>query len=293
MVWKSRPPFAAATLTLPSYVVPESACDTHAHVFGPSARYPSVTGARYSHPPQAQCADYLRVRQHLGLRRAVLVQPSYYRCDNRCLLEALATDTANLRGVAMIDPLAPATELVHWHRRGVRGLRADLFREQALGRGVDDMREFLTTLAELAAPHGWSLDLYAPGKLVAALLGHLAMLPLPVSIAHMGYFHPGTEEASLFGSFVERAAASANLWIKLTGSYRLAAASEQQGVDEMARALVAALPERLLWGSDWPHVLADPVDTGGLLARLSAWCGDARLRERILAENPARLYWAN
>jgi 2-pyrone-4,6-dicarboxylate lactonase len=191
----------------------------------------------------------------------------------------------------MIDHEGALPDLADWHRRGVRGLRVDLFREQALGRSLVQMRAVLTKLADLTATRSWSLDLYAPGTLVAALLSHLTVLPSPVSIAHMGYFHPGTEEASLFKAFVECAASSSNLWVKLTGSYRLAPTAEQHGVGEMARALAATLPERLLWGSDWPHVLVDPVDTGLLLARLALWCGDARVRNRILAENPARLYW--
>lgn len=291
MIWQSEPPLPPAALTVPSFEVPAGACDAHAHVFGPAQRYPAVAEARYSHPARADAQDYLQLRRHLGVQRAVLVQPSYYRFDNRCLLDALATDPANLRGVAMIDPHEAAPDLAGWHRRGVRGLRADLFREQALGHGLGEMRAALKKLADLAAGLGWSLDLYAPGTLVAALAGDLAALPSPVSVAHMGYFHPGTDEASLFGPFVERAAASPNLWVKLTGTYRLASATGQDRVDRMAQALVAAVPERLLWGSDWPHVLADPADTGSLLARMASWCDDASVRNRILAENPARLYW--
>lgn len=233
----------------------------------------------------------MQVRRHLGLRRAVLVQPSYYRFDNGCLLDALASDPANLRGVAMIDPQGAVPNLDEWQRLGVRGLRIDLFRDQALGRGPVEMRGALSKLADLAMAREWSLDLYAPGALVATLVDHLAALPSRVSIAHMGYFHPCSEEAALFGRFVQQAAASPNLWVKLTGSYRLAPPAEQHRVDEMARTLVGALPERLLWGSDWPHVLADPVDTGSLLARMAVWCSDAGVRSRILADNATRLYW--
>ncbi|HYL88253.1 MAG TPA: amidohydrolase family protein [Burkholderiales bacterium] len=292
MVWQSEPPFAAEALTLPAFDLPAAACDAHAHVFGPAARYPCVPEARYSHPAHSGPENYARVRQRLRTPRAVLVQPSYYRFDNRCLLDALCTDTTNLRGVAMIDPEGRLPELADWHRRGVRGLRVDLFREQALGRSLAQVSAALAKLADLAAAQGWSVDLYAPGMLVAALVDHLAALPSPVSIAHLGYFHPDTDEAALFDAFVERAARSRNLWIKLTGSYRLASPAAQHRVDDMARTLVAAMPERLLWGSDWPHVLADPTDTGVLLARMDVWCADVRLRNRILAENPSRLYWA-
>ncbi len=293
MVWQSQPPFPAEALTAPAFEMPARACDAHAHVFGPATRYPCVADARYSHPARTDTEDYVRLRQRLRTPRAVLVQPSYYRFDNRCLLDALASDSSNVRGVAMIDHEGVVPDLADWHRRGVRGLRVDLFREQALGRSLAQMGAALAKLAELAAAQGWSLDLYAPGSLVAELMDHLAALPSPVTIAHMGYFHPDTDEASLFDTFVERAARASNLWIKLTGSYRLASPAAQHRVDDMARTLVAALPERLLWGSDWPHVLADPTDTGLLLARMDLWCSDLRARNRILSEHPSRLYWGS
>ena len=293
MVWQSQPPFPAEALTVPAFEMPAAACDAHAHVFGPAARYPCVPDARYSHPARTDTKEYARVRQRLGTPRAVLVQPSYYRSDNRYLLDALATDTSNFRGVAMLDHEGAVPDLADWHRRGVRGLRADLFREQSLGRSLAQMSAALAKLADLAAAQRWSLDLYAPGTLVAPLMDHLAALPSPVTIAHMGYFHPGTDEAGLFEAFVERAAKASNLWVKMTGSYRLASAAAQPRVDQMARTLAAALPERLLWGSDWPHVLADPTDTGLLLGRMGLWCSDARMRNRILAENPSRLYWGD
>lgn len=291
MPWESSPPFPAATLTPAGYPVPERACDTHAHVFGPAQRYPAAAGARYTHPPNADAVDYRGVRARLRLGRGVLVQPSYYRFDNRRLLDALAGE-ADLRGVAMIDHSASPPDLAEWHRRGVRGLRVDLFREQALGGGLDGMRAALRSLADLAAGVGWSLDLYAPGAVVARLVPELAALPVSVTIAHMGYLHPGTEEAADFGEFIARAAAAPNLWIKLTGSYRLAPPAGQWGVDDMAKALVSVMADRLLWGTDWPHVLADAQDTGLLLHRLADWCVGERLRRRILVENPARLYWA-
>lgn len=292
MTWQSQPPFPAASLTQPSFAVPDLACDTHAHVFGPPERYPAVAEARYTHPPKTETADYRDALRRMGLRRGVLVQPSYYRFDNRCMLDALDSDPVNLRGVAMIDPAGPLPDLDDWHRRGVRGLRMDLFREQALGRSTAEMHRALEGLAQTAAGRGWSLDLYSPGTVIAALAEELAALPVQVSIAHMGYLHPGTEEERLFQRFAARMAVSSNLWVKLTGSYRLAAPDAQQGVDLMAKMLVVVRPDRLLWGSDWPHVLADPLDTGVLLERLASWCPDAHTRRRILVEHPAQLYWS-
>lgn len=290
--WTSQPPYPAATLTQPSFAVPDLACDTHAHVFGALERYPAVSDARYSHPTKTETADYGDVLKRMGLRRGVLVQPSYYRFDNRCLLDALDTDPVNLRGVAMIDPAAPLPDLDDWHRRGVRGLRMDFFLAQAQGRSAGEMFAGLQEMADIAAARRWSVDLYTPGRAAHALASRLAKLPVPVSVAHMGYLHPGTEEEALFPEFLAAVAAAPNVRIKLTGSYRLGPAAAQPGVDRMAKALVAALPERLLWGSDWPHVLADPLDTGALLDRLAAWCPDARARNRILADNPAELYWS-
>jgi predicted TIM-barrel fold metal-dependent hydrolase len=291
VTWKSEAPFPPSALTRPSFNVPALACDTHAHVFGSPDRYPPAPAARYTHPPQTDTADYRAVRARLGMQRGVLVQPSYYAFDNSCMLDALAAEPANLRGVAMIDASAALPDLDDWHRRGVRGLRADLFRAQALGRGLDDMWEELKVLAAIARERGWSLDLYAPGTAVGPLATKLAAFPVAVSVAHMGYFHPSAEESAMFPAFLATAKAASNLWIKLTGTYRLAPPDQQSLVDSMARTLVDACPDRLLWGSDWPHVLAHPVDTGILLQRLASWCPDERARARILVENPAHLYW--
>lgn len=291
MTWQSEPPFGAEALRPPSFSVPNLACDTHAHVFGPPDRYPCAAGARYTHPPRTQTRDYRALLARLGVRRGVLVQPSYYRFDNSCLLDALAEDPGNLRAVAMIDRSAPLPDFADWHRRGVRGLRADLFRAQQNGQSIEAMHAELESLAAIAASHGWSLDLYAPGAAVHALAPQLAALPVPVSVAHMGYFHPDNGEMAMWRAFVATAKAAPNLWIKLTGTYRLALPGGQDAVDAMAKALVTACPERLLWGSDWPHVLAHPVDTGVLLERLATWCPDERVRARILVENPAQLYW--
>ena len=292
MPWQSQPPFPAASLTPPSFAVPDLACDTHAHVFGPPQRYPAVTEARYTHPPKSETGDYAGVLRRLGVRRAVLVQPSYYRFDNRCMLDALDADPVNLRGVAMIDPAGALPDLDDWHRRGVRGLRMDLFLAQAQGRSADEMFTALEEMAGIAAARGWSVDLYCPGRAAHALAGRLGRLPVPISIAHMGYLHPGTDEEALFPEFVAALSRAPNVRVKLTGSYRLAPAAAQSGVDRMAKALVAALPDRVLWGSDWPHVLADPVDTGALLARLAGWCPDEQVRRRLLADLPAELYWS-
>jgi predicted TIM-barrel fold metal-dependent hydrolase len=291
MTWQSAPPFPASALTRPSFFVPALACDTHAHVFGRPEHYPPAAGARYTHPPQAETSDYKAVLARLGVRRGVLVQPSYYRFDNTCMLDALAADAPNLRGVAMIDPSAPLPDLDDWHRRGVRGLRMDLFRAQALGRSPEAIFDELEALSGIAAARGWSVDLYAPATAVDALAAKLAALPVAVSVAHMGYFHPNVEEGAMFRAFIAAAKAAPNLWIKLTGTYRLAPPGGQREVDSMARALVDACAERLLWGSDWPHVLAHPLDTGALLQRLATWCPDERARSRILVENPAQLYW--
>jgi 2-pyrone-4,6-dicarboxylate lactonase len=292
MTWNSRPPFAAGSLTRPSFTVPDLACDTHAHVFGPPERYPAVAEARYTHPPKTEAADYRDALRRLRLRRGVLVQPSYYRFDNRCMLDALDSDPVNLRGVAMIDPAAPLPDLDDWHRRGVRGLRMDFFLAQAQGRSAAEMLAGVQKTSDIAASRGWSIDLYSPGTMVAALGEQLAALPVQVSIAHMGYFHPGTDEERLFQQFAARLAVSSNLWVKLTGSYRLAGPEGQQGVDMMAKMLAVVRPDRLLWGSDWPHVLADPVDTGVLLERLAGWCPDEATRRRILVDHPAHLYWS-
>jgi len=259
------------------------------HVFGPADRYPPSGEARYT-LPLATGRDYTATALALGLRRAVLVQPSFYEEDNRCLLDALRQPAGDWRGIVMAPLETPLSILRSWHELGVRGLRLDLFKARASGLPESAIHDLLARAGRLAQRLEWSVDLYVPGSLCHDALPVIATMPCPVSIAHMGYVTRDDAEDGVHEEpFVARLAASGNIWVKLTGPYRLEQADTGHA-DRMAAALIDAMPDRLLWGTDWPHVMAPPQDSGALLNRLATWCPTAAVSRRILVDNPCRLY---
>lgn len=279
----------ADRLERPGFDMPAGACDAHMHLFGSADRYPPSRAARYT-LPAATGRDYAETAATLGLHRAVLVQPSFYEEDNRCLLDALRRSGQKWRGIVMAPLETPLSTLRSWHETGVRGLRLDLFRARASGLSGPAIHDLLASAGKLAQRLGWSVDLYTPGSLCRDALPVIARMPCPVSIAHMGYVtSDDADDEPPVEHFIASLAASGNIWVKLTGPYRL----EQAGTGHagrMAEALIRAMPDRLLWGTDWPHVMAPPQDSGALLNTLAAWCPAADLRKRILVDNPRRLY---
>ena len=286
--WISEPVRSADSLSLPSFALPQLTCDTHMHVFGPDSRYPAIEEPRYTLPP-ASLSQYLAMASRIGVKRMVFVQPSYYGTDNSCLLDAMAEIGERCRGVVFLPPAPPASLLDRFTRCGVKGLRLDLFQAQTTNAGLPEIRAMLKSSADLARGLDWHIELYAPGRLVRELISYLADLNIDFIVNHMGYM---TEQEGLsdadFRQFVALAAASEHCWVKLTAPYRI----EKGGAraDWMARELIAAAPSRMLWGTDWPHVMATDLDTAAILGRLETWCPDQAVRDRILADNPARLY---
>lgn len=284
----SEMPIPAHALERLAWTLPIGACDAHMHVFGPPARYPADAAARYTCPP-ASIADYRRVAAALGLQRAVFVQPSFYGTDNLCLLDALA-QTPNTRGVVMIGAGVSSAQLSEWHAVGVRGLRVDLFRLKALGRTLDEIKVEVLAKCELAARLGWSVDLYVPGGIACGLADSFGTLPCPLSIAHMGYLGVDQVSDAQCAAFLD-AVEGGPVWFKLSGLYRYGPGRGQVRAEYLAKQLIARVPQRLLWGSDWPHVMDKPQDSGATLNALHRQCGgDAGLLARILVDNPTTLY---
>lgn len=286
--FRSEKPIPANDLERPTWTLPAGACDAHMHVFGPPAQYPADVAARYTCPP-AQLADYRPVMAALGLQRSVFVQPSFYGTDNSCLLDALA-QTPNTRGVVMIGAGVSLAQLSEWHAVGVRGLRVDLFRLAALGRTLEEIKVEVLSKCELAARLGWSVDLYVSGGIACGLADSFGALPCPVSIAHMGYLGVDQVSDAQCAAFLD-AVENGPVWFKLSGLYRYGPGRGQARAEYLAKQLIARVPQRLLWGSDWPHVMDKPQDAGAILNMLHQHCGgDARLLARILVDNPATLY---
>ncbi|MFC0430981.1 amidohydrolase family protein [Kutzneria buriramensis] len=289
-----RPAFAqtlpmrpADTNAKPAFTVPAGSCDAHFHVFEPG--YTHVPDPLYTFP-DATLRQYRQVLDWLGIDRAVLVQPTYYGTDNRLLLDVLASDPTRLRGVVQVEDDVSDEVLNGYHEAGVRAIRLDLF--SRADQPLDDIIAHIRTVAERTRPRGWHLQFYSPGPVVRALLPFLADFEDTVVIDHMGYLKESdgltAKDADRLLSVVD----GGSCYVKLSGPYRVAGGKPLSSVGPLGRALVAARPDRLVWGSDWPHLPNGQRDTGELLNLLADWADDAA-RRQILVDNPARLFFAN
>jgi predicted TIM-barrel fold metal-dependent hydrolase len=269
-----------------SFNMPAGACDTHAHVIAASDAYPMAASRSYTPPPATEDM-YLTMLDGTGCSRGVLVQISIYGTDNRYLLEVLGRNPNRLRGVAVVAPEVSDRELEALHAAGVRGLRINVSFPGA-GISLDDME----TLARRIAPMGWHMQILCDGRDLPGLYPRMARLPCPGVIDHMGHMPAalGLEHPAFLA--MRRLVAEHGWWVKLSGAYRLS--DDYDGFKEVtpwAQALIAAAPDRMVWGSDWPHVaMARMPDTGRLRNLLLDWAPEAAVRERILVDNPARLY---
>lgn len=274
----------------PRLRLPPGSCDTHAHVFGPAARYPYAPGRIYT-PPDAPPAAYRRMLSVLGVQRSVLVQPSVYGTDNRAMLDAIAASAGAMRGIAVVDEAVSDAELGRLHGIGVRGIRFNVV-DVAVDRGVLPMRT-VRRLAERIRPLGWHVQLLVHVDDFPELEAMLAAFPTDVVIDHFGYMSTARGLADPGFQGLLRLLGSGRGWVKLTAPYRISAqAMPYPDVIPCAHALVEANPERILWGTDWPHAKHEgPMPNDGeMCERLADWIPDERRRHLALVDNPARLY---
>jgi predicted TIM-barrel fold metal-dependent hydrolase len=263
-------------------------CDSHFHVFGPAERYPYAGDLRYR-PPLAPLTEYLALAGRLGIQRYVFVQPSAYGRDNACMLDAMREiGPVKCRGIVDIDENATDAALERLHAAGVRGVRVNVNPIKRAQRGFSKtLLPRIERLDARCAQRGWMLDFLTPGWLTRELLPALANLKSAFSIAHMGMFPAKEEPPQDFVEFVKR---HPKCWIKLTGVYRISTAPGFADAAALAQALIAAAPERVIWGSDYPHLSFPHVHSEELFELLKAWAPDAAVRRRILEDNPARCF---
>ncbi len=278
---------APGTLSQPGFTMPAGACDAHVHVFEADARYPRVAKPHYE-LPDGTLAQLDAMTKALSLDRFVVVQPSYYGTDNACLLDALERAGERARGVAMVDDDVSDAELGRLHELGVRALRLDLFLRA--GRPIGELVAYIQDSIERTRALGWHVQFYTPGRVVRDLVPYLGDLDADFVIDHMGYMLEA--DGLTRGDFdrLLQACAAGRGWIKLSGPYRVAKDGNFARLKPLAQAIVAALPERVIWGSDWPHIPEGDRDTGELLALLHDWVPDEAARNRILVDNPRRLF---
>ena len=286
----------------PREPLPLHATDCHMHVFGPFERFP-LTPERAYNVAAAPLAAHERMKAQVGLERTVFVQASGHGTDNRAMLAALSEIGARGRGVAVVAPQTSLAELQRMHKAGVRGARLNLY--TFAGRHVGEPAALLRTYERLIGPLGWHLQLFCEAETLLSLAPGIERCSVPVVIDHMGLPDVALGlEQPVFQTVLHLAGAG-RIWVKLAGAVRITRATGRLAdAIPFMRALVAAAPERLVWGTDWPNlgfharqqVRGDELlahrelDAGELLDVLIDAVPDAATREAILARNPERLY---
>ena len=276
----------------PRFAFPPLACDCHAHICGPQSIFNYIPERIYT-PPDALLPAYKELLAALGCARAVLVQPSFHGTDNAALLAALAAAGPAFRGVAVIADTATGRDLEALHAAGVRGARLNIVDVRA-GKGELPM-DRIVSLAERIKPFGWHIEFLMHVDEFPDLDRRLGALPVEVVFGHLGYVK--TEKGTAAPGFqaLLRLLRDGRAWVKLTGAYRISSQPlPHADTNEFAHAIMAAAPDRVVWGSDWPHVMTKwtlPMPNDGALADLLIdWVPDPALRQRVLADNPAALY---
>ncbi|KZD09003.1 amidohydrolase family protein [Oceanibaculum pacificum] len=271
----------------PALALPPLSCDTHAHVFGPAKAYPYSTPRSYT-PPDSPLAEYLAMHDTLGVQRGVLVQPSVYGTDNTAMMDALSAHPDRLRGVAVVDLAVSQKELEELHAGGVRGLRINVLFKG--GVPISSARG----LADRIAALGWHLQFLIDVGNHPELDKEMGDFPCPVVIDHMGHCAVAKAPADPGFNALLRLLDGGNCWVKLSGPYRITGrkAVPFDDVTAIARTLAERRPDRMVWGTDWPHpsIHTDMPNDGDLVDMLADWVPDAETRRRILVDNPAQLY---
>jgi predicted TIM-barrel fold metal-dependent hydrolase len=283
-----------------AFEVPRGACDTHVHVIGKPEEFP-MSRERDSTPPPATADELRDLLQFLNFDRVVIVTPDIYGTNNSATLAAikeLGQDRA--RGVAWVDEATSSEDLDSMTAAGITGIRVSIyggktFEAAAAAKG-------LQAKFDLAKKRGWHLEIAAPPDIIAALAAPLAASPVPLALATFGWAEGGVEQPGF--DAVLSLIKSGPAYVKLSEPYRLS----KKGPDypdlvPVIQALLAANPDRLLWGSGWPHLSGGvrgrpktditpdlPIDAGHLLNLFAGWVPDAETRRKILIDNPARLY---
>jgi 2-pyrone-4,6-dicarboxylate lactonase len=269
----------------PRYAPPQGACDAHCHVFGPAVRFPYAEGRSYT--PQDAPKEALAVLHgHLGLDRAVIVQASCHGTDNAAMLDAIAAAPQRRRGIAMVAGDVDDRTLQSLHEGGVRGVRFNFVRH--LG-GAPDMDAFHRVVSRVG-PLGWHVVLHMDARDIAELAPVMRALPLPFIVDHMGRVDArlGPDQPAL-QALLELTKLD-RCWVKVSGAERISDPPFAAAIP-VARRIMEAAPDRVLWGTDFPHPnLKIPVDEADLVDLIPAFAPTEDARRRLLVDNPARLY---
>lgn len=276
----------------PRFIPPAGAVDAHCHVFGPAARFPFAPQRKYT-PCDATVEQLWALRDHLGLSRNVIVQASCHGSDNAALLEALRRSEGLARGVVTLNGEESVEELAAMHEAGVRGVRFNFVK-----RLVDALPfERLEKIVERVQPLGWHLIIYFEAQDLAELRSFFVSLPTLVVVDHMGRPDVSQDvEGGDFEQFISLLEDHDNFWSKVSCAERLSKSGppDYRDVIPFSRRLVEAFPNRVLWGTDWPHpnMKSHMPDDGDLVDLIPEIARTEELQRKLLIDNPMRLYWS-
>ena len=280
----------------PGFTPPANSCDTHFHIFGPPETFPFLSTHEYT-PPAAPLEHYLKMTEVIGIERAVVVQPSVHGLDNSATLDAIARSQGRFRGIGRIDDKTTKDELQKLHDGGIRGVRFNL-----LDRPRGNVKlDVLDRCVERAIELGWSVDLHIDMKNLLDQEKRIRAMPVPVVIDHIARVKPaeGLQQAG-FQLLLDLLRLK-NVWVKVSGADKICNTQVHSyfglpfaEVIPFARAVIAARPDRIIWGTDWPHsnnfTPGHTPNDGDLVDLLAAFASDEQTRKKILVENPAALY---
>ena len=280
----------------PSFTPPANSCDTHFHIFGPPETFPFLSTHEYT-PPAAPLEHYLKMTEVIGTQRGVVVQPSVHGLDNAATLDAIANSGGRFRGVGRIDDKTPKSELQKLHEGGVRGVRFNL-----LDRPRGNVRlEVLDRCVEHIVEFRWSVDLHIDTKNLLEQENRIRSMPIPVVIDHIARVKPAEGLDQPAFQLLLDLLKGKHVWAKVSGADKICNRKVHSyfglpfiEVIPFARAVLAAAPDRIIWGTDWPHsnnfAPGHTPNDGDLMDLLAEFAPDDRARTKILVENPAALY---
>ena len=275
----------------PRFVPPPGAVDAHVHVFGPEAEFPFSPKAKY-HPEDATPEMLFALRDRLGFSRNVIVQASCHGTDNRATLNGIAKSGGRARGVAVVDPDVTDAELRALDEGGIRGVRFNF-----LKRLVDNApKDKFLEIARRIAPLGWHVVVYFEADILEELIPFLEAIPTIIVVDHLGRPDiaqgPGGADITAFRRLLDT---HKNIWTKVSGAERLSPmGSPFDDFVEVIRPVVEDYPDRVLWGTDWPHPNMEHriPDDGQLVDVIPRIAPTAELQRKLLVDNPERLYWS-
>jgi len=272
----------------PGIALPPLSCDSHFHVFGPHSKFPYAPNRPFT-PTDAPKEDLFRLHEFLGFQRGVFVQSTCHGTDNSVLVDMLAAGKGRYRGAALLDPSVADAEVERLDDAGVRGVRLHFLTGHL---GPARPREDMLRIIDKVAPYGWHIEMHVGGNNVVDLYEFITAIEAPVVIDHIGRIDIAEGPHGKAFSVLRRLLDRGNIWVKLSGTDRISK-QKYPYADAIVfpRNLAAHAPERVVWGTDWPHPNHNAIPNDGELVDLIAEIApDAKTRRLMLVDNPAKLF---